>query len=201
MGYMQQLTLFESLPLLEVKTGNIITTNSVKVEDIKIDGLDKIYKNKYIIHSHGGFHFFKDVEEALPIFKQQIWPWIEVIKETTTKTKRYAMIPRVMPRLGCYSEVTLHGENFNKKVKMHKLVCAAFKINPNPDIYKLVNHINGYKVDHRLENLEWSSHSDNSTGPTIESRLPPDITYKIWSLSLNKKNIENKEIIEINNDN
>lgn len=200
MDYMQQLTLFEPL-IIHVKTGQVIPANTVAVEEIDHPDLKKLPKGKYKIHSSGGFHFFKDVEDADPIYKEQIWPWLEVIKETKRKTSIYALVPRVMPSKGFYSQVTLLGDGFNIKMTMHKLVCLAFNKNSDPNTHPLVNHINGLKVDYRVHNLEWSSHESNSTGPTLESRLPADIVYKMFKLSLNEKETEENEIIEINNDN
>ena len=195
---MTQLKLFET-PLLNIQTGKVIPSKSVPLEELNIPGFDKIYKNKYVVHSTGGFHFFKDVPNALPIFKQQIWPWIEVLKETTNKSYRYAIVPRVMPRQGCYIEITLHGPNFVKKIKLHRIVASAFCENLNPEINIVINHLNGFKVDYRAENLEWTTIKNNSVGPTVESRLTPEITYKIWELSLNGRlnNYEMEQIIPV----
>ena len=196
---MTQLKLFET-PLINIQTGKVIPSKSVPLEELDIpDFKDKIHKNKYVIHSTGGYHFFKDVPNALPMFKEQIWPWIEVLKETVNLSYRYAILPRVMPGKGCYIEVTIGGENFLKKIKLHRIVASAFCKNPDPKTYSVVNHINGFKVDYRWENLEWTTHQKNAVGPTKESRIPPDITYKIWELSLNGKldNYEMEQIIPI----
>ena len=201
----EQLKLFNQLPLLEVNTGKIITAESVKVEEINLPDFEYIPKNKYILHSTGGFHFFKDVPGALPIFQKQIWPWVEVLKETTNKTRKYSMAFRVMPRKGCYIEVTFvglkNGVKLLKKISLHKLVCAAFKTNLNPKTHVVVNHINGSKVDYRVENVEWTTHKLNSVGPTLESRIPPEITYKIWEfsqMSVNKNlKKEEEEVVEL----
>lgn len=198
----EQLTLFEPL-IINVKTGNAIPSNTVALEDIDHPQLKLLPKGKYKIHSTGGFHFFHNVENAAPIFKEQIWPWVEVIKETKRKKSIYAILPRIMPNKGFYSQIGLmFDDGSNIKMQMHKLVCLAFNPNPNPKTHVLVNHINGLKVDYRPNNLEWTTHEKNSTGPTIESRLPNDLVYKMWELSLNKKEIFNEnEEIEINNDN
>jgi hypothetical protein len=197
----EQLKLFEP-NLLHIKTGQIITANTFAVEELNHPELQKLPKGKYKIHSNGGFHFFKDVEGADLIYKDQIWPWIEVIKETKRKTSVYALVPRVMTTKGFYAQVTLSGNGINVKITMHKLVCLAFCVNPNPFTHQIVNHINNIKVDYRPHNLEWSTIEKNSTGPTLESRLPSDIVYKMFYLSLNKKEeTEECEIIEMKNDN
>jgi hypothetical protein len=194
----EQLKLFEPL-IIHVKTGQVIPANTVAIEEIDHPDLKRLPKGKYKLHSTGGFHFFKDVLDADSIYKEQIWPWIEVIRETKTKTKTYAVVPRIMPSKGFYAQITMNiSVGVNVKMTMHKLVCLGFCKNPDPTTHPLVNHINGLKVDYRPYNLEWSSHEANSTGPTLESRLPADIVYKMYNLSLNKKeDVEEIEEIEI----
>ena len=191
----EQLSLFEPL-IVHIKTGEVIPANTVAVEELDHPDLKRLPKGKYKLHSTGGFHFFKDVVEAEQIYKEQIWPWLEVIKETKKKTSIYAVLPRVMPSKGFYSQVTLIGDDFNIKINMHKLVCLGFNKNPDPKTHLVVNHINGLKVDYRGQNLEWSTHEANSTGPTLESRLPNDIIYKMFKLSLNETKTGEVEEIE-----
>lgn len=59
-----------------------------------------------------------------------------------------------------YLQVSLYINGIRKIHKVHRLVCKAFL--PNPDNKKEINHKNGIKTDNRLENLEWSTRSENT---------------------------------------
>ena len=58
-----------------------------------------------------------------------------------------------------YKAVDICVNGFKSKKLIHRLLAKAFI--PNPHNKPQVNHINGIKIDNRLENLEWSTSSEN----------------------------------------
>lgn len=60
----------------------------------------------------------------------------------------------------CYLQVTLSKKNKTEKKLIHRLVAEAFI--PNPDNKPQVNHIDGNKANNHIDNLEWSTESENS---------------------------------------
>lgn len=59
-----------------------------------------------------------------------------------------------------YLSVCLFKDKKRKYVNVHRLVAQNFI--PNPNNKGEVNHKNGIKTDNRVENLEWSTRSENS---------------------------------------
>lgn len=52
--------------------------------------------------------------------------------------------------------------NFKKNLIIHRLVAFTFLENPNPSIYKLVNHIDHNPENNNLSNLEWVTPAENN---------------------------------------
>lgn len=59
---------------------------------------------------------------------------------------------------GGYLVVHLRNEDKQSHPSIHRLVAEAFI--PNPDNKPTVNHIDGNKQNNNVENLEWSTHSE-----------------------------------------
>lgn len=59
---------------------------------------------------------------------------------------------------------------------IHRLLAETYI--PNPENKKFVNHLNGDKLDNRIENLEWVTHSENMLH-----------AYKIGLIKINSKSI------------
>lgn len=59
-----------------------------------------------------------------------------------------------------YLRISLCKKSKKSTFKVHRLVAQHFI--PNIDNKPQVNHINGIKIDNRLENLEWATASENT---------------------------------------
>lgn len=58
-----------------------------------------------------------------------------------------------------YKQLALYNKGERVRMVAHRLVASTFI--PNTENKPCVNHINGIKGDNRVENLEWSTQSEN----------------------------------------
>lgn len=71
---------------------------------------------------------------------------------------------------------------------LHRIIAKQFITNEKPEVLTDVNHINKNKLDNRIENLEWISHSEN---------LKQRTNYKLQKAEyVDKLNTENLYQIE-----
>ena len=85
--------------------------------------------------------------------------------------KGFTGLREVKPRLYGYLSVTIP---YRKGCNIHRLVAEAFL--PNPENKPAVDHINGNKLDNRIENLRWVSNKENTNNPNTRWK-----GRKFWS--------------------
>jgi hypothetical protein len=72
---------------------------------------------------------------------------------------KYGKIIKQQKNRGGYKYINIYNNNGPKKITIHRLMATTYLDNPlnKPQI----NHINGIKTDNRIDNLEWSTASEN----------------------------------------
>ena len=82
-----------------------------------------------------------------------------VAKEGKAYSKRYKKYLKHKTNNDGYQMVYLQENGKQKEFSIHRLVATAFI--PNPENKGYVNHKNGNKLDNHVNNLEWTTNSEN----------------------------------------
>ena len=91
--------------------------------------------------------------------------------------KGFTGFREVKPKLNGYLQVNLSGIRVPQLV--HRLVAKAFI--PNPENKPTVDHINGNKLDNRVENLRWVTQKENNNNPNTRYKNVYSSNRKVWS--------------------
>lgn len=86
------------------------------------------------------------------------FPLYEVSNTGQVRRKAQVLRPGAIPT-GHLTVGLCKGSGKPKSMYVHRLVALAFL--ENPDGKRVVNHKNGKPSDNRLDNLEWSTYSEN----------------------------------------
>lgn len=106
-----------------------------------------------------------------------------------------------------YVHTSINGGDFGMIRGMHRIVATAFI--PNPDNLPEVNHIDGNKINNRVDNLEWVTKKENQYHASYilnkrigedcwKSKLNDEIVLEIYELCKDKS-LSYQEIAELYN--
>lgn len=88
-----------------------------------------------------------------------------------------------------YYQIVLRKDGKRKHLRIHRLVALQFI--PNPDRLPQVNHKDGNKLNNNINNLEWTTNSEN-TKHGYDNELYHSKKRKIMVKAINKLNKEEK---------
>lgn len=89
-----------------------------------------------------------------------------------------------------YYCLSLYKNGHGKVHLLHRLIAKAFI--PNPFDMPEIDHINGNKMDNRIENLRWTTRKGNMNNPVTRSRMARYYSDKDWVKDKMQKRIANK---------
>lgn len=97
-------------------------------------------------------------------------PKYEVSSEGHVRIKETGYVLKEWTDKDGYLSCTLSLNGEKKKWRVHRLIATAFI--PNPNNKPEINHINSIRNDNRVENLEWTTRSENEKHAFRDGRHP-----------------------------
>lgn len=92
-----------------------------------------------------------------------------VVHDTLGRIRHLAGRPKAVSTVQGYGHVSLCDGHTEKHLQVHRIVAQTFI--PNPEAKPEVNHIDGNKLNNRVNNLEWVTSKENTAhGPQIGLR-------------------------------
>ena len=141
-----QLFLFPETEAI-IKNIECVDITTIETYDtMRLNKLTDLPPNIFFIYKTGGFNSL--LPKLGPVF-----PYVKNHKNNTV----------YKPHLNkTYLQVLLPHNGKGYQVAIGRIACAAFIVNDNPQLKKMVDHINGNRIDDRIENLQWQSQSNNT---------------------------------------
>jgi len=130
-----------------------LVKNIDRVDITTVETYDTMRKNKLTDLPANTFFMYKTGGTNHLLLKMgNVFPYVKNIKTNT-------IYKPVLNKT--YLQVVIHYKGISYQVSMGRVACAAFIVNDNPEVKKMVDHINGNRIDNRVENLQWESQSNN----------------------------------------
>jgi len=141
------ITKIKDVDYVDISTINPNLFNEKRKHPYKLLPQDKFY-----IFKTGGINRFRpDLGDSFPYIKNM---------ETG------ALLGTSLHRTYIRTSITLHDVDpiINIEFRLHRIAAEAFIENDNVEKKLVVDHINGDRLDYRIDNLRWTTYSDNNTG-------------------------------------
>lgn len=130
----------------------------------EIEKLMQHTPKQIIIHEQTEYERFKQIKinnEYVPYFISSCG---RIFSINSNSNKKYTGLRELKTRTrkDGYCEIRITYNNKKYNFLLHVLVANAFIKNKNPNKFKVVNHLDGDKMNNLYLNLEWTNHSGNT---------------------------------------
>jgi hypothetical protein len=145
----------------------------------------------YLIHSEGGWHPWKNVQEASSIYRVKIWPYIQRIhwredaKDLAAEWRKNKPRPEQlnlnMSLTHVYPYCTLEEiNNGSAFIRIHIATGRAFL--PNPENKNIVMHLNDDPSNWLLHNLKMGTNKENAKDRGADSKMTDSTMHAIYKM-------------------